>query len=65
MPIATLCAWHAFCYCRIFAILTAHISRKIKNKIRCSFFASFECASVSDCSVAGCGDIDENVQFFA
>lgn len=31
----------------IFAFLTAHNSRKMKNKIGCRFFASFECAVLS------------------
>ena len=47
----------------IFAFLTAHNSRKIKNKIGCAFFASFECASVKVWVTDGCGDLRESVQF--
>ena len=39
---------------RYLHFLTAYNSRKIKNKIGCRFFASFECASVKVWSSDGC-----------
>ena len=49
----------------IFAFLGAHNSRKIKNKIGCRFFASFECASVNGSGPVGCSGLCESVQFSA
>ena len=37
--------------------------RKIKNKIRCRFFASFERAAVSVCFTMRCGVLSKSVQF--
>ena len=48
---------------RYLHFLTAHNSRKIKNKIGCRFLASFECASVKMWGSDGCGDLYESVQF--
>ena len=42
---------------------TAHNSRKIKNKIGCRFFASFECAALSELVTECCGVLSESVQF--
>ena len=50
---------------RYLHFLTAHNSRKIKNKIGCSFFASFERAAVSIYVTDRCGVLSESVQFFA
>ena len=50
---------------RYLPFLTAHISRKIKNKICCSFFASFERAAVSISVTNRCSVSSESVQFFA
>ena len=49
---------------RYLQVLTAHSSRKMKNKIGCRFFASFECASVSRWKTERCEDWCESVQFF-
>ena len=49
---------------RYLPFLTAHISRKIKNKIGCSFFASFERAAVSIYVTDRCSVLSESVQFF-
>ena len=43
--------------------LTAHNSRKIKNKIGCRFFVSFERAVLSKWLTDGCKDLFKSVQF--
>ena len=48
---------------RYLHFLTAHNSRKIKNKIGCRFFASFECAMLSKWLIEGCKDLSKSVQF--
>ena len=48
---------------RYLHFLTAHNSRKIKNKIGCRFFASFECAMLSKWFIEGCKDLSKSVQF--
>ena len=48
---------------RYLHFLTAHNSRKIKNKIGCWFFASFECAALSEWVTECCGVLLEGVQF--
>ena len=48
---------------RYLHFLTAHNARKIKNKIGCRFFASFECASVKVWGSDSCGVLHESVQF--
>ena len=48
---------------RYLHFLTAHNSRKIKNKIGCRFFASFECAALNEWVTECCGVLSESVQF--
>ena len=48
---------------RYLHFLTAQNSRKIKNKIGCRFFASFECAALSKWLIEGCKDLFKSVQF--
>ena len=48
---------------RYLHFLTAHNSRKIKNKIGCRFLASFECVMLSKWFTDGCKDLFKSVQF--
>ena len=48
---------------RYLHFLTAYNSRKIKNKIGCRFFASFECAALNEWVTECCGVLSESVQF--
>ena len=48
---------------RYLQFLTAHNSRKIKNKIGCAFFVSFECAALIEWVTECCGVLSESVQF--
>ena len=48
---------------RYLHFLTAHNSRKMKNKIGCAFFVSFECAALSEWFTECCGDLYKSVQF--
>ena len=48
---------------RYLHFLTAYNSRKIKNKIGCLFFASFECAALSEWVTECYGVLSESVHF--
>ena len=55
--------WHTFCADDICTFKPLKSARKIKNIIRCRFFASFERAAVSIWLAERCGDMRKSVQF--
>ena len=55
--------WHTFCADDICTFWPLKSARKIKNIIRCRFFASFERAVVSDWLAERCGVLSKSVQF--